>query len=93
MNGAMSAIQLGSQLRKFLSVNDDLGGLEAWAHELHLSHRFSPEVDDVVMQLVMTGEGPQFELTREQLETLADVLVSGDHSRIRQQIRGQNAAD
>ena len=93
MMETLSAPQLGSRLQSFLSTNDELVGLEAWADRLYLDHRFSPEVGGILQQLSATGMGAEFEYTREELEALAGVLASDDPIAISGQIRGSNAQD
>jgi hypothetical protein len=74
-----TAKQFALGLRNQLDMGYDVKRIADWAHGEYLCHgrSFAPEVQSVVMKIVAMDEGPQFELSEEDIRRLiADISGS-----------------
>lgn len=72
----------GDELKERLSTSVPLAELARWAYLRYLDHAndLEPGLYDDLMSVAMMEEGPEFELTRGELEALAVQLCSSERS-------------
>ncbi len=66
----------GARLKKQLTVDYDVVKVARWAHKEYLDHCRELEADLVaeITKIIAMEEGPEFELTKEEIQLLADEL-------------------
>lgn len=67
-----------SELREQLRFGWDVVRIARWAHAVFMEHArdLEPGLQPVIMKVVAMEEGPEFELTKRELETLAETLAA-----------------
>ncbi|NGX47000.1 MAG: hypothetical protein K1000chlam3_00369 [Chlamydiae bacterium] len=68
--------QFGSELKAKLSRESDCSDISKWAFKIYTDYglEFESGLDYFVLKLVAMEEGPEFLLSKEELELLADEL-------------------
>lgn len=68
----------GLELQSKLELNFDYYQISEWAFERYMDPELSTneEVSDKILTLVVMQEGPEFVLSKEQLESMAKELIS-----------------
>lgn len=69
---------LGQDILLMINQKYSLKEMAEWAHEIRmkLDDRFSEKGDDALMTLMAMDEGPEFELTTQELKELANLLIN-----------------
>jgi hypothetical protein len=67
----------GLRLKEQLSIGYDVVGVARWAHQEFLNHcgELEPGLQPEMMKIVAMEEGPEFELTEQEIHAFADELV------------------
>ena len=67
---------LGGLLAKQLELTVDPRRISDWAHDTYVSHHnLEAGVSDALMELMVMSEGPEFEMSPDELGTLAKRLM------------------
>lgn len=87
--------KIGRELKEKICQNLDFADISKWALDLYLT---DVAVDDARLDaalsiLMMMDEGPEFELSYEELREIADVLIVGDRFIYTRQQCGQELKD
>ncbi|MCX5923624.1 MAG: hypothetical protein NTU89_03620 [Candidatus Dependentiae bacterium] len=71
--------QFGYQLKRLTAEQTDINLISDWAHELYAQYLTDPgsNLDDILLVLAMMDAGPEFELSYERLNEIADRLIAG----------------
>ena len=69
-------IQFGIDLKKRVSVRENILNIANWAHFLY-SEDVDPELDDLLLTLATMECGPEFEFSYEELHKIADDSIAG----------------
>ncbi len=66
----------GARLKEQLSANYDVVKIARWTHREFLDHCIEIETDleSEMMRIIAMEEGPEFELTEQEITSLADEL-------------------
>lgn len=69
--------KMAIELRKRLSGEIDCEEIADWAFQMYIEHglEFDAELDSYFLKLIAMQEGPEFILSKEELETIADQLL------------------
>jgi hypothetical protein len=69
-------MEFGARLREQVAVSYDVVKLARWAHHEFLNHcnELEPGLQPEMMRIIAMEEGPEFELTEQEIRTLANEL-------------------
>ncbi len=72
--------QFGQELKNRLIKKQSMQKLAFWLHSVYLSIEAEKDssLNDVVYALMMMDAGPEFELSYEELDQIADKLIAGE---------------
>lgn len=72
--------QFGEELKEKIARREPISFISDWAHALYLQYLTDAgsNLDDVLLVLVTMDAGPEFELSYEKLNEIADRLIAGE---------------
>jgi len=68
--------EFGARLRAQLSIDYDVVKVARWAHQQYLDHcrELDGDLVNEMMRIIAMEEGPEFELTGQEIQAIADEL-------------------
>jgi hypothetical protein len=78
--------QLGKELKEKIDQNYTSRQIGKWAFEIyfHNIRDFDSEMYEIIQNLFMMEEGPEFEYTKEELELLSKKLINNEKDPLKQ---------
>ena len=69
--------KFGLELKSKLIMKNNNNEISKWAFKIYIDHglEFENGLDDIVLKLIAMEEGPEFFLSNEELQLLADKLI------------------
>lgn len=71
---------VGYELKRLIKEQNDIEVISDWAHTLYAQYltEAGSNLDDVLLVLVTMDAGPEFELSYERLNEIAEQLIAGE---------------
>ncbi len=69
--------KFGYELKKYLNLKKSKGAIGWFAYAYHLDHDVDKDFRRFLIDLSTMEDGPEFELSYEELHQLADALIAG----------------
>lgn len=72
--------EIGHKLKYLVQTQHDIKFISDWAHSLYAQYLTDAgsDLDDVLLVLVTMNAGPEFELSYEELDQIAEKLIAGE---------------
>ena len=72
--------EFGIELQAQLHKENDYNAISNWAFQIYINRglEFERDLDYFVLKLIAVQEGPEFILSKEELEILANELINGN---------------